>query len=262
MRTEETAPESVPAPLNPAAPRRVEAELLAPDHALAGQEQALAALSQARVALATLDTLPEALEIVSQARALGYYLRQRRESLELINEASEMNLWASRRGGDILRVMKKNKGAATPSHDESASPPTLKEMGIDHNQSSRLQRLAAIPEEVFQAYLRETKAKRGTISALGLVGYARKLERQPQSAPENAPQPDDSASPCLAAPPPQGCTGLAEEIVTLVTDCLQKALADHPASAVREGFEQAVTELRRRIDSLSDPVPRAKEDAA
>src|SRR5687768_17012084 len=69
--------------------RRVEAELLAPEDGVAHAEHALAKLEEARLALAAVHTIPEALEIDSLARALECYLRQCNASLELRNDATE-----------------------------------------------------------------------------------------------------------------------------------------------------------------------------
>ncbi len=42
----------------------------------------------------------------------------------------------------MLKEQEKNKGAATPLHDERASVPTLKDQGISEIQSHRWQKVA------------------------------------------------------------------------------------------------------------------------
>ncbi len=44
--------------------------------------------------------------------------------------------------GEMLKEQEKNKGAATPLHDERASVPTLKDQGISEIQSHRWQKVA------------------------------------------------------------------------------------------------------------------------
>ena len=46
-------------------------------------------------------------------------------------------------------------------HDETLIKPKLPEIGIDKLQSHRYQKLAAIPEETFEAALTESAKKRG-----------------------------------------------------------------------------------------------------
>jgi hypothetical protein len=265
MRSEEIAPESVLVPINavPAPIRLVEAELLAPDPVLAQEEHRLARLGDLRHALAAIRAMPEALHIRSAARALEVFLRQRQYSREMINDAVEIYLRASRRGGEILLTMEKNKGAATQSHDESA-PPTLAQLGLDRNQSSRLQRLARIPPAHFEVYLAETKAAHEPLSAVGLLRYHQLLERREKQAAETAPEPDTvieaTALTGPAASPPDLRPAIAEEIVTRVMAYVREALADVPASVLQAGFAQAVEELRQRIAALPGLAPHERKD--
>jgi hypothetical protein len=49
----------------------------------------------------------------------------------------------------MLKEMPKHpagRPSENPSHDESDLPPTLADLGIDHNQSSRWQAIASVPE--------------------------------------------------------------------------------------------------------------------
>jgi hypothetical protein len=233
--------------------RRVEPELLAPEDGIAHAEHALAKLEEARLALATVHTMPEALEIRSLAQALHCYLRQCNASLELRNDATEIHLRASRRAGELLGDMAKNKGAATPSHDESASSPTLKQMGLDHNRSHRLQRLAAIPESDFETYIHKTRAFRLQLSANGLLRHGRPLEcekhRGMRARAERGATIRTEAWPHSVAP-----GDIADSIVTLVMGYVRDALKDVPASVVKAGFEQAVCKITRQIEDMPEPL--------
>jgi len=59
------------------------------------------------------------------------------------NECDEIKIRAERKGGEMLRGMELNKGAATPSHDVTPLP-TLSDLGIARMQSSRWQLEASI----------------------------------------------------------------------------------------------------------------------
>ena len=61
--------------------------------------------------------------------------------------ATEIKVRAERHCGELLARTEKNRGAATPSNDTRASTPTLREMGLTYDESSRYQQLAAMPAE-------------------------------------------------------------------------------------------------------------------
>src|SRR4051794_7173410 len=99
--------------------------------------------------------------IRDKARAIEVYARQAR-NVEAERQACEIRLRAERRCGQMLRDMEKAKGAQgnpggrgapfVRSHDETAQPvTTLSDLGISKTQSSRWQKLAAIPDSEFEA---------------------------------------------------------------------------------------------------------------
>jgi hypothetical protein len=240
------------------AARRVEAELLLPQDGVIHAESALIKLDEARLALAAVRSASEALEIVSITRAIQCYLQQRKESLELCNDAMEIHLRASRRAGELWAEMEKNKGAATPSHDESALPLTLKQMGLDHNRSHRLQRLAAISEPLFEGYIHRTRASRRPLSVNGLLRDAppRDKQRSLRTRPERGVH-------SHAAWPQQTAAqdDIAETIVTLVMDYVRGMLAGIPAVVIKTGLHQAVEAIHRHIDALPHPLTQERSDA-
>jgi len=85
----------------------------------------------------------------------------------MTNWAAEIRIRAERRLGEMLKDQKDaggmNKGKlkqgqnSPPSHDGSAEAPTLSDMGITHNMSSRAQAIANIPEEEFESVIAEYK---------------------------------------------------------------------------------------------------------
>jgi hypothetical protein len=238
--------------------RLAEAELLAPEDSVAHAEHALVKLEEARLALAAVRTVPKALEIGSLARALECYLQQCNASLELRNDATEIHLRASRRAGELLGDMAKNKGAATPSHDESASHPTLKQMGLNHNRSHRLQRLAAIPEPVFEMYIHKTRTSLLQLSANGLLRHGRPLDRE-QHRGMRAKAERGAAIRTAAWPQAVAQGDIANSIVTLVMGYVREALRDVPASVVKAGFAQAVGEITRQIEDVPEPLHERSE---
>ena len=258
---------------SPTPPRLVEAELLAPEPMLAHEEHRLARLVDIRHALAEVRTMPEALDIRSTARALQVFMQQRQYSREMINDAVEIYLRASRWAGTMLLAMEKNKGAATPSHDESASPPTLDAAGPRPQPVVPPATAGQDTGTPVRGVSRRNQSRpRASSAPTGWSAIVQALERQEKRATEAAPErgatldasPGRSRSrkttapPCPAAPASDPRTAIADEIVTRVMDYVREALADVPASAIQAGFEQAVDELRRRIAEPARPCLSGK----
>lgn len=103
---------------------------------------ALIRYEQARTALAECHRVDEVKDIRDKAEAMAAYARQAKDS-DLIQYVTEIKVRAERRCGELLAATEKNKGAATPSNDTRASAPTLREMGLTYDESSRYQQLAA-----------------------------------------------------------------------------------------------------------------------
>ena len=94
---------------------------------------------------------------------------------EAVNAASQIKNRAERRMGEELAKAEKATGAAQPgtargttrSADPTASPLTLAEIGITKDQSSRFQKLAAIPEDTYEAVVEAHMEAREELVARG-----------------------------------------------------------------------------------------------
>ena len=117
----------------------------------------------------------EVKDIRDKARAMEVYLRQAKNT-EAERRACEIRLRAERKAGSLLAEKEKAKaapgnqytGPVTPV-DWSNSPPTLRDLGISKKQSSDWQRLAAVPEEQFEAALSDLKERPTTAGIIGRV---------------------------------------------------------------------------------------------
>jgi hypothetical protein len=65
--------------------------------------------------------------------------------------AREIRMRAARRGGELLKVMAENgeRARSGGSLRKDSAAPILSDLGVTPDQSSRWQRIAAIPEERF-----------------------------------------------------------------------------------------------------------------
>jgi|SRR3954453_3725052 hypothetical protein len=113
----------------------------------------------------------EVKDIRDKAMAMEVYLRQAKNT-EAERRACEIRLRAERKAGELFAEREKAKGAAgnpggrgatiVRSSDDTAHPQTLQELGISKQQSSDWQRLAAVPEEQFEAALANPDEKPST----------------------------------------------------------------------------------------------------
>lgn len=140
----------------------------------------LAHFDQARHHLELARTLDEVKEIRDQAEALRLYARQSRQSLEMQNRCAEIKLRAERRAGEMLRETERAQGARTDtSRQPDAKLPfrsALREVDIPEPTARRWQTVAAIPEERFEAHLRETTERGEELTTAGLIQAQRRRD--------------------------------------------------------------------------------------
>jgi len=120
----------------------------------------------ARHALAQAHSMDEVKDIRDKAAAMQMYAQQAKDR-DLIDMATDIKLRAERRAGELLREMDKNKGTRGAGNPDflggrdvrppSDPAPKLSDLGITKDQSSRWQKLAAMPEKQFEEKLTSVK---------------------------------------------------------------------------------------------------------
>lgn len=139
---------------------------------------ALIRYEAARTALAEASRVDEVKDIRDKAEAMAAYARQAKDS-ELIQYATSIKVHAERRCGELLSRVEKNTGAAgigTSAVERSDSTPqTLTQMGLTRDESSRYQRLAAMPIDYFETAVETAKATAGEVTTAFLLREAKKL---------------------------------------------------------------------------------------
>lgn len=117
----------------------------------------------ARVAIYEANSVDEVKEIKDRHEAMRAYAKQSGD-FELANQCAEIRIRAERRLGQMLKEQKENNGMAKPgpkidqSHDGTELiTPTLADMGITKNMSSRAQTIASVPEEQFEEVIADFK---------------------------------------------------------------------------------------------------------
>lgn len=145
---------------------------------------ALVRYEAARSALAEAHRVDEVKDIRDRAEAMAAYARQAKDS-ELIQYATEIKVRAERRCGELLTATERNKGAtvkgrmAVERHDTHT--PTLTDMGLTRDESSRYQQLAAMPAEHFETAVATAKATAGEVTTAFMLREAKKGRAKPKT---------------------------------------------------------------------------------
>jgi N6-adenosine-specific RNA methylase IME4 len=124
-------------------------------------------LDKARYALSMAETPTEAADIADKAEAARVYAKRVGAALPVINRATALKLEAERKAGQILDGMEKAKGGRGKTGNN-----TLPLLGITKIQSSRWQRAAKVPDDVFNEYVKSADVLEKEITTSGLLKLA------------------------------------------------------------------------------------------
>lgn len=136
----------------------------------------------ARSALAEAHRVDEVKDIRDKAEAMAAYARQAKDS-ELIQYATEIKVRAERRCGELLaRTAATGERATRAAHGRGKQvascdqhPPTLAQMGLTKDESSRYQQLAAMPADHFETAVATAKATAGEVTTAFMLREAKRL---------------------------------------------------------------------------------------
>ena len=136
-----------------------------------------ALLDSARRALTEAESLEDIKDIRDRAEVLRQYAAQAGAGLEAQNRCAEIKLRAERKAGEVLAETEMDKGGR-PKENHSHDGSSLKAIGINHNQSSRWQQAASIPEDEFEAHIAKTKEAQGELTSASVRRLAEGIIRQ------------------------------------------------------------------------------------
>jgi protein gp37 len=185
-----------PAPeIENALSERLNNSLPANSQAASSPQQGLVLYDQAKRALAEAQRVDEVKDIRDKAAAMQEYARRAKDT-EMITKATEIRMHAERRAGELLTEMKERgerqkagEAGGRSKIDSSGrrpSIPKLSDLGINKTQSSRWQKLAALPKEQFEAKVASTCDR--AYDAM-VNGFVKHLDQEDVNQ-EPAPPPD------------------------------------------------------------------------
>ena len=153
----------------------------------------LVLLDRARTALLEARTVDEVRDLRDKAQAVRAYVRKARLGHNILLEAAAVKLRAERRLGEMLQSLPLARSSPgnqhTPeSNEEATSGVRLKELGITKSESSRLQKIACLPEEKFEGYVEDNlraETEPTMAGCLRLAGEARQATQRQERSPAN-----------------------------------------------------------------------------
>jgi N6-adenosine-specific RNA methylase IME4 len=142
-------------------------------------------LERVRQTLIEADRFEDILQARSDGELYRQYAGQRRYGIDIQNIGAEIKLRAERRAGELLSTMPKNNGqlfrgdVMIPRDDA----PTYSELGLNKQQASHWQRASALPEDLFEQYLAETKERHEPLTSAAVLALANALCHDAGAAP-------------------------------------------------------------------------------
>lgn len=177
---------------------------------------------------------PTVASLVDRLEVIRVAARKARASHEAQNDWATLKLEAERKAGRMLGDLRR-RGSLRAGRPNADSASALADLGIEQQQSSRWQRLAAVPVERFTRWLEETRAFGGEVTEAGLFALASRI----------TPVAGDRRLRFTPAPAPNGVVprnvlleGDCLEILRMLPDdCVDALVTDPPAAISLMGAE-------------------------
>jgi hypothetical protein len=129
---------------------------------------AIGSPSQARALLAAAEDLSTVSRLIDGLAVLRLAARKAQLSLEQQNDWAALKLEAQRKAGEMLTALRRG-GRLPTGRPKADGMSALQDLGISQQQSSRWQRMAGVPPDMFARWLDETRAADAEITEVGLL---------------------------------------------------------------------------------------------
>jgi len=190
-------------------------------------------IAAARLALENASDVAAVASVVDRLEVIRVAARKAKASHEAQNDWATLKLEAERKAGRMLGALRQ-KGSLRAGRPNADSPSALEDLGIEQQQSSRWQRLAAVPEERFTRWVEETRVF-GEVTETGLFALASRI----------TPNAEHGHLAFTPAPTPDGAVprnvliegDCLEVLRSLPDDCVDALVTDPPAAISMMGEE-------------------------
>jgi DNA modification methylase len=145
---------------------------------------ALALRENAQAQLAQIKTLESGVDYLNKVKAIEVWAKAEKKDAELQNMIAEQKIRTQRILGQLLKESDLKRGNAPGSNNREivkSKDTTLQSFGISKDQSSAFQKIAALPEEVFEreiAVAKEESEKRVELTTSRVLFAAKEYEQQ------------------------------------------------------------------------------------
>lgn len=147
---------------------------------------ALALRENAQAQLAQIKTLESGVDYLNKVKAIEVWAKAEKKDAELQNMIAEQKIRTQRILGQLLKESDLSKGAAGNKGGKGCAVDTtdhtkLSDFGLTKDQSSTFQKIAALPEEIFEAEIataKEESEKRVELTTSRVLFAAKEYEQQ------------------------------------------------------------------------------------
>jgi len=145
---------------------------------------ALALRENAQAQLAQIKTLESGVDYLNKVKAIEVWAKAEKKDAELQNMIAEQKIRTQRILGQLLKESDLKRGNAPGSNNREivkSKYTTLQSFGISKDESSTFQKIAALPEEVFEreiAVAKEESEKRVELTTSRVLFAAKEYEQQ------------------------------------------------------------------------------------
>jgi site-specific DNA-methyltransferase (adenine-specific) len=145
---------------------------------------ALTLRENAHAQLAQIKTLESGVDYLNKVKAIEVWAKAEKKDAELQNMIAEQKIRTQRILGQLLKESDLKRGNAPGSNNREvvkSKDTTLQSFGISKDESSTFQKIAALPEEVFEreiAVAKEESEKRVELTTSRVLSAAKEYEQQ------------------------------------------------------------------------------------
>jgi N6-adenosine-specific RNA methylase IME4 len=138
----------------------------------------------AKEQLAQIKTIEGGVDYLNKVKAIEVWAKAEKKDAELQNIVAEQKIRTQKVIGKLIKegqekgeIRKQEDGQGRSITDSDTSPKTLTEFGITNNESSVFQKIASLPDELFESKVQEIK-ERKELTTAGILHEVKQYERE------------------------------------------------------------------------------------